>query len=134
MNFRPTGLLFAVLFVSQLAGAESSGFVSAKGRELLDPAGKPLILRGINLGNWLVPEGYMFRMDAVNSPRLLHQLTAELLGPDAAREFWVRFQDNYITRDDIQLIKDAGFNSVRVPFNYRSFTPEDQPGDKGRGP
>jgi hypothetical protein len=134
MNVRALRFVIAILFAHQLAGAESSGFVSSKGRELLDPSGKPLVLRGINLGNWLVPEGYMFRMDAVNSPRLLHQLTAELLGPDAARDFWVRFQDTYITRDDIQLIKDSGFNSVRVPFNYRSFTPEDQPGVwTGRG-
>src|SRR5882672_10995367 len=127
MISRLLGLLLALAFANRISGAEASGFLSAKGREFLDSAGKPLVLRGINLGNWLVPEGYMFRMDSVNSPRLLHQVTAELLGPDAAREFWVRFQDNYITRDDIQLIRDAGFNSVRVPFNYRSFTPEDQP-------
>jgi hypothetical protein len=27
------------------------------------PAGKPSLLRGINLGNWLVPEGYMWHLN-----------------------------------------------------------------------
>jgi len=43
------------------------------------------------------------------------------------RAFWVRFQDNFVTRDDIQFLKQAGFNSC-VAVQLRSFTPEDQPG------
>ena len=37
------------------------GFVRVDGRQLVDPEGKPLILRTLGLGMWLVPEGYMFR-------------------------------------------------------------------------
>ncbi len=40
-----------------------SRFVHADGKQLAGPDGKPLMLRGINLGNWLVPEGYMFHFD-----------------------------------------------------------------------
>ncbi len=35
--------------------------------------------------------------------------------------------DNYITREDIKFIKKSGFNSVRVPFNYRLFSSEADP-------
>ncbi|MDQ2841819.1 MAG: glycoside hydrolase family 5 protein, partial [Acidobacteriota bacterium] len=42
------------------ANAPDSGFVQARGKDLIDPAGKKLFLRGINLGNWFEPEGYMF--------------------------------------------------------------------------
>ena len=46
-------------------------FVTTRGKELLSPDGKPLLLKGINLGNWLLPEGYMFKFKATNSPRLI---------------------------------------------------------------
>ena len=39
-----------------------TGFVHTKGAELLDESGKPLMLRGTNLGNWMEPEGYMFHL------------------------------------------------------------------------
>jgi endoglucanase len=32
-------------------------FVRARGRDIVDPAGRPLVLRGVGLGNWLLPEG-----------------------------------------------------------------------------
>ena len=125
-------LAFALLGAGTSARAE--GFVSVNGRQIVDSEGRPLLLKGINLGNWLVPEGYMFEFKKPNSPRLVGGLVSELLGPEEARLFWIRFQDNFITRDDITLIRKMGFNSVRVPFNYRLFTPEDQPGVfSGRG-
>jgi endoglucanase len=127
-------LLLSFSLLTHLNAAEPTGFVSVKGKKVVGPDGSPFALRGINLGNWLVPEGYMFRFDTASSPRLVQKVIVELIGPDAAREFWTRFQDNYISRDDIQFLKQAGFNSVRVPFNCRSFTPEDQPGVwSGRG-
>ena len=41
------------------------GFVHTSGPEIVDGSGKPLMLRGINLGNWFEPEGYMFHFDNV---------------------------------------------------------------------
>ena len=38
-----------------------SKFVTRRGKEFISPNGNPLLLRGINLGNWLLPEGYMFK-------------------------------------------------------------------------
>jgi aryl-phospho-beta-D-glucosidase BglC (GH1 family) len=37
------------------------------------------------------------------------------------------FRDNYVTADDIRFIKQSGFNSVRVPFNYRLFVTDGEP-------
>jgi aryl-phospho-beta-D-glucosidase BglC (GH1 family) len=99
-------------------------FATVRSGQILSPEGKPVFLRGINLGNWLVPEGYMFKFDKPTSPRMIHQVLCELIGQDEAREFWRKFQDSYVTRDDIQFIRKSGFNSVRVPFNYRLFTNE----------
>jgi aryl-phospho-beta-D-glucosidase BglC (GH1 family) len=104
-----------------------SKFVSVRGREFVLPDGKPLFLKGINLGNWLLPEGYMFEFKRVNSPQKIYEVFNQLVGETAARKFWKEFQANYVTQADIRFIKKAGFNSVRVPFSYRLFVSADDP-------
>ncbi|HEY8204189.1 MAG TPA: glycoside hydrolase family 5 protein [Pyrinomonadaceae bacterium] len=109
-------------------------FVATKGKELVSPEGKPLLLRGINLGNWLLPEGYMFKFKTTNSPRLIQTAISELVGEDEARQFWKTYRDNYITRADIHFLQQSGFNSVRVPFSYRLFVSDATvPGLEGPG-
>lgn len=100
-----------------------SAFVHTRGPNLVDGHGKPLLLRGINLGNWFEPEGYMFHFDdGPQSPREIENLTRELLGPAHAEAFWVQWRENYITQSDIDLIARSGFNSVRVPLHWKFFT------------
>ena len=102
-------------------------FVTTRGKELIAPGGRPLFLRGINLGNWLMPEGYMFKFKTANSPQRIQVLINQLIGEDEARRFWKSYRDNYITDADIKFIKQAGFNSIRVPFSYRLFVAEGEP-------
>src|SRR3989440_923550 len=104
-----------------------SKFVTTRGKELVTPDGRPLILKGIGLGNWLLPEGYMFKFKSANSPRLIQVVINQLVGEDEARRFWKTYRDNYVTAEDIRFIKRAGFNSVRVPFSYRLFVSETDP-------
>ena len=111
-----------------------SRFITTRGKVIVSPDGKPLLLKGINLGNWLLPEGYMFKFKTTNSPRLIQTAINELIGEDEARLFWKTYHDNYITREDIQFIKQSGFNSVRVPFSYRLFVSDTTgPGFEGPG-
>lgn len=114
-----------------LQGQESAGgYVSCHGKELVSPDGHPIILRGISLGNWLVPEGYMFKFEkGAESPRKINEVMTELIGPEETAAFWKAFRERYITRDDIHFIKKIGLNSVRVPFNFRLFTNEEEPAE-----
>jgi aryl-phospho-beta-D-glucosidase BglC (GH1 family) len=120
----------SIILLSLGASVASNGqsrFVTTRGKDLASPDGKPFLLKGINLGNWLLPEGYMFKFKTANSPVLIHTVINELIGEDEARRFWKAYRDNYITREDIRFIKQAGFNSVRVPFSYRLFVSEGEP-------
>jgi len=100
-------------------------FITISGPDLLTPDGEKFLIKGINLGNWLNPEGYMFRFQRTSSGHLIDQAFRELVGPDFTNEFWTKFKDNYITREDINYIKSTGMNSIRLPFHYKLFTGED---------
>ena len=114
-------LWVVVLTVTPSAVSAQNKFVRTRGKEIVTPDGRPLLLKGIGLGNWLLPEGYMFKFKTTNSPRLIETAINQLVGEDEARKFWQTYRDNYITRDDIHFLKQAGFNSIRVPFSYRLF-------------
>lgn len=118
--------LFVVIIISANLFPQNN-FVTIKGKEFISPDGKPIILRGINLGNWLNPEGYMFKFNNVNSFRLIDNTIKELVGADETRKFWQTFRDNYITKEDITFIKSTGLNHIRVPFNFKFFLVEDHP-------
>ena len=119
--------LAALFFLALLnvAPAMAAGpFATTRGQEIIGADGKPLILRGVNLGNWLVPEGYMFKTGQVNSPRWISDLLSELVGPSDAAAFWQKYLDAYVREPDVHFLRAIGANSLRVPFNYRLFTNE----------
>ena len=108
-------------------------FIKTEGKKMIDDKGNSIILKGTNIGNWLVPEGYMFKMDQVNSPYKIDELLHELVGPDSLKVFWKGFLDNYITHDDIKYLKSIGCNHIRLPFNYKMFTDDLYMGERNSG-
>jgi endoglucanase len=121
-----TFLLYLFFVAASVVHPQQSSFVTTNGQNIITPDGKPILLRGINLGNWLVPEGYMFKFTNTNSPQRINEAFNQLLGPEVTKKFWKQYRDNYITKEDISFIKKSGLNSIRVPFNYRLFVSEDQ--------
>ena len=120
------------LFLIQISlFAQTNKFISVKGKQIIGTDGKEFLIRGTNLGNWLVPEGYMFKFNKTTSPRLIQEALTELVGPDEVTAFWKKYLANYITEADIHYIKSIGMNSIRVPFNYRLFTEEEYLGGHG---
>jgi endoglucanase len=115
-------LIIALLLILGLAAsARADSLVRIEGKTFIAPDGGTLLIKGISLGNWLMPEGYMFKFEVAKSPRQIFGAFDRLLGPERAQAFWRQFRDIYITRDDIAFIKSAGFNTVRIPLHYRLF-------------
>src|SRR5262249_25609607 len=109
----------------------SAQFAHTDHKQMVDAAGRPLLLRAINLGNWLVPEGYMWLFQGgPQSPSEIRALVLELLGPEESTAFWQKYRENYITRQDIALLHRAGFNAIRVPLHYSLFEGDDEEGFK----
>ena len=42
--------------------APAPGFLDVRGTEIVDGAGRPVILRGMGLGGWMLQEGYMLKL------------------------------------------------------------------------
>lgn len=121
-------LVMLGFFIICAIAAYPQSIVSVKGKNLM-LNNKPFIMKGINLGNWLVPEGYMFKFEKATSARLIDEAFDELIGPTETKRFWKQYLHSYITEADIDYLKSTGVNSIRVPFNYRLFTNEDYLGE-----
>lgn len=82
--------------------------------------GAAVQLRGVGVGNWLLPEGYMWRFTTgATSPTRIEQLVAEALGEDDAAAFWQDFRNAFFTRDDVAAVAALGFDHLRLPLNSR---------------
>ena len=96
------------------------GWLRVEDVAIVDEAGQPVLLRGMGLGNWLLAEGYMWKLSpGRESAREIEQLMVELVGAERAERFWTAFRDRFITRDDIARIAAEGMDHVRLPINWR---------------
>ncbi len=131
---------FCVLFLigSGLSTFSSpAGYLHAYGVTNLDNNNQPIILRGVNLGSWLWPEFYM--MGNLNLPNYANAGTGsgginnyydalvaaikDVLGGDTNLTAQVldAYWSNFITAADISYLRQQGFNSIRVPFDFEEF-------------
>ncbi|QKS46430.1 cellulase family glycosylhydrolase [Paenibacillus cellulosilyticus] len=105
-----------------------AGFVRAQGKKLVNGDGEELILRGVGLGSWFLPEGYMWKFpEQGDRPRKIERIVEELIGSEKAAEFWETYYDRYTAEADIRKIAEEGFNSIRIPINARAFIEDGEP-------
>ncbi len=117
-------LLLGACASSQTKSAASAGFISTKGQQFIAPDGSEYHITGINLGNWINPEGYMFLFKKTSSASEINRAFCQMVGEEYVASFWKRFIENYVTEQDIAFIASTGVNSIRLPFHYKLFTDE----------
>jgi len=110
---------------AQVKGGNRLSFLHTAGQDIVNEAGKKIYLKGVGLGNWLLPEGYMWKFGGQGDrPRKIEKVIADLVGNEKAGQFWKSFRQNYITEADMKRIAELGFNSVRPALNSRLFLTE----------
>ncbi|MEQ1799090.1 MAG: cellulase family glycosylhydrolase [Lacibacter sp.] len=123
-------ILFLILLSGSISFAQkkqgkSISFLHTAGQDIVNESGKKVFLKGVGLGNWLLPEGYMWKFGGLGDrPRKIEKIVADLIGKEKAAAFWKAFRQNYITEADIKRIAELGFNSVRPALNSRLFLTE----------
>ncbi len=112
---------------------QAADFVSTNGTKLVDEQGNELFLSGINLGNWLVWEGYLMMGDFNyrTHTQFFNELSDAFGSSDKAAEFEYQWRLHYVDEQAIADLSALGFNSVRVPFNYNLFWWNNQLRDNG---
>jgi glucan 1,3-beta-glucosidase len=104
--------------------------VQADGQRWVTADGEPIDLRGVNLGNWLILERWMFRFDDDQwaDQAQLEAILARRFGPDAVDGLLDVHRAHWIQDRDLELARSFGFNVVRVPFHYGLLVDEAEPG------
>jgi len=103
-------------------------FLHTDNQDIVNEKGEKIMLRGVGLGNWMLPEGYMWKFgNEADRPRRIEKLVNDLIGPTNAKHFWTEFQNDYIAEPDIQRIAQLGYNSVRPALNSRLFITGENP-------
>lgn len=128
--------LFAAIALAMTAGsaaAQAGGFLRADGTRIVDETGRPVILRGMGLGGWMLQEGYMLQLSALGPQHVIRGRIEDLIGPAKTEAFYEAWRDNYVTKADIDAMAGWGFNSVRLPIHYDQLTlPAEQEPVAGR--
>lgn len=109
-----------------LAADRSLPFISASGSRLVDDRGGQVILKGCNLGNYLMLESWMFggtlgsgSNHAFRDGATVYRTLRERFGEEQSQHLIDLYRLGWITPRDFDLIKSFGFNVVRLPFDYR---------------
>ena len=92
----------------------------ASGRQIVNEAGQVVRLRGLNLGGWLVKEGYIlhFPGPSLDSPSEIDRAIVDLAGEDVGPVLLDEWREQWITEADLAEIHGLGFNSVRLPLHH----------------
>jgi endoglucanase len=107
--------------------------LTSNGPRIVDTRGNPVVLKGCNLGNWLMLESWMLggciqdgKQDYRDQAQLFRTLQRRF-GQERFTELLDLYREGYIRARDFDLIKSYGFNVVRLPFDYRLLQSDQSP-------
>jgi endoglucanase len=83
-----------------------------QGHRLVDPQGREVLLKGANLGNW------QFDLESILTGRFGEAEKERLMNV---------YRSSWITERDFKILPTFGFNTVRLPMNYRLMEDDRQP-------
>ncbi len=99
--------------------------LQAKGLDIVE-SGRPVRLRGVNLGGWMLIEDYMIGLPWTEWK--IREQFLKILGAESYAAFFDAYDQACIAEADIAFLAQQGFNYVRLPFNYRCFESDLAPG------
>lgn len=118
--------LFLFIFLVALLPAQT-GFIHLQDKKLVDGSNKAVSLYGVNLGGWLLWEGWIwggkFKKESLIKSRMV-----ELFGAAQAEKYIEQYYTDFITEKDVKAIAAMGMNAVRLPINHSLFEKDEAPG------
>ena len=100
-------------------------FLTVSSSNLVNRNGEAVILRGVNLGGWLLQESWMCPVSGADGEwgnlDTIEAFKANGFTDEQIQRLFDTYQDNWITEADLDIIAATGANCLRVPFWYRNF-------------
>ena len=116
-------MMVAMLSTAHAEGAVLS-FLHAEGTSIVNAAGETVLLRGVNLGGWMVQEAWMNLTNAPSQQESF-QVLDERFGREVREHLFDVYEDNYLSEADFDNIKALGMNVVRIPFAWWTILNDD---------
>ena len=106
-------------------------FLHASGVAVANEKNQPVILRGCNLGNWLLLEPWMLGIsgDQIHDQSGIERALSTRFGENGEQRLLDLYRENWITPRDFDRLKSWGFNAVRLPFHCDLLLDASKPGE-----
>lgn len=98
--------------------------LKTKNNTIINSKGREVFLHGINLGGWLMMEGYILHGRNV-AEKIFKAEFKKAYGQKELDNFTRLYRNNFIIESDFKNISSLGFNCIRLPFNYRLIEEKD---------
>ena len=121
--------VLAMLVVVLVGSAEADPLPALRlaGADFVNERGEPVVLKGCNLGNWLLLEPWMLaQRDFADQHEIIIALQ-QRFGRQEAEMLLDTYRQNWITPRDLEIVRRFGFNLVRVPFHHSLLADEETP-------
>lgn len=111
----------------QLMASSPICWLETNGMQIVSATtGAPVRLRALNLGGWVLQEGYLLNPQGCSGCpgtqwQMKRQYHNEGKTEAEIEAFYQNWRNNFITKADIDYIASLGFNSVRLPMHYELF-------------
>lgn len=111
---------------------EVTGFspLHTDGTKWVNASGETVLLKGTNLGNWLLHEFWMMNQSSntvATDQCTLEATFDERFGFEERERLLDLFRDNWITERDWDLMESFGLNTIRLPFVWNVIEDENNP-------
>ncbi len=103
-----------------------AAFLHANGAQIVDGSGRPVLLRGVNLGTWLyfeMGDSGWTPFPGADDYEKLEAIVSDLMEGDTnlSAQVFEALWSNYVQPEDITFLHSLNLNCVRVPLQYQLF-------------
>ncbi|KAK9471180.1 glycoside hydrolase superfamily [Dipodascopsis tothii] len=104
----------------------TKAILKVSGTKIVDGDGNQVILKGAGLGGMLNMENFITGYPGHESEH--KAAIARVIGQEKTDFFFEKFYDYFWTEEDAKFFAGLGLNTIRIPFNYRHFMDDQNPG------
>jgi len=95
------------------------------GNQIVDENKQPVVLKGYNIGTWLMLENFMLGYPGTEEE--FRSAVKKYAGEANYKYFFDSLLTHFFNEKDAAFLKKIGVNCIRIPFNYRHFESDNFP-------